>query len=144
MHVYTNTHNLIKHTHTPPCADFSSSCSCLLGTLKPAHVSPCPSLRTPLSPSLPFCYISCVSASLPHPCLCVSFFRLFPHSLCSESVIKCFIMSLWTKWNVAPSSFCTFFSPLCSCCITRAAAFFFFFLPPASPPCNLTVTPNPF
>lgn len=33
--------------HTPPSADFTSSCSFLFGTLKPVHVSHCPSLQTP-------------------------------------------------------------------------------------------------
>lgn len=59
MHQYTDAfkYTLSKHrhtdTHTPPSADFSSSCSFLLGTLKPVHVSQCPSLQTPLSSPLP-------------------------------------------------------------------------------------------
>lgn len=53
---HTRTHSPNKHT--PPRADFSSSCSFLLGTLKLAHVSPCPSLPEPAlvfaPPSVPF------------------------------------------------------------------------------------------
>lgn len=85
---------LEKHTQTasPPEADLSSSCLFLRATLKPVHVCQCPSLWTPLSPSLPFCYISCISASLP---TFSAWFLFFPlPTRCSESLIKCFIMSL--------------------------------------------------
>lgn len=111
MHVCM--HSLTKHTHTYtlPGADFSSSCSFLLGTLKPIRVS----LSLPPNPhfilffpSLLFCYISCVSAFLPLSA-CVSDSPFSFHSQCSESVIKYFIMSLWTKWNLVLSSSCTYF-----------------------------------
>lgn len=59
-------------------------------------------------PSLLFCYISCVSAFLPLSA-CVSDSPFSFHSQCSESVIKYFIMSLWTKWNLVLSSSCTYF-----------------------------------
>lgn len=141
MHVcaYTHTHPSLQ---TPPCADFSSSCSFLLGTLKPVHISGCPSLQTSISPSLPFCYISCISASLPHFVLCL-WVPFSLHTLCSESVIKYFIMSLWTKWNVAlpsssSSSSCTFFFFFYSSAPVASQSGFFF-LPAVScmqPRCN--------
>lgn len=57
-------------------------------------------------------------------------------TLCSESVIKYFIMSLWTKWNVALPSSCTFFFlPLL---LLHHSGWFYLL----SPACNLTVTPN--
>lgn len=81
MHICMFTHSLNKHTHINIyllVQILSSSCSFLLGTLKPVHVSQCPSLWTPLSPSLSFCHISCISASLPHFSL---IFLHSPHSV---------------------------------------------------------------
>lgn len=50
---HARTHTLsLPNKYTPPTADFSSSCSFLLGTLKPVHVSLCPSLSR-LCPSSP-------------------------------------------------------------------------------------------
>lgn len=69
------------YTHTLPRTDFSSSCSSLVGTLKPIHVSLRPSLHPSRPPSLPFCSISCVSASIPHFCRLFLTLTLFPHSV---------------------------------------------------------------
>lgn len=108
----------LTHTQTasPPEADLSSSCSFLPATLKPVHVCQCPSLWTPLSPSLPFCYISCVSASLP---TFSAWFLFFPlPTQCSESLIKCFIMSL-NKVKCSISLFLPCFPRFC--CITEVS-----------------------
>lgn len=101
MYTHTLTHTVIEHTHlpvqiSPPAVHFSLALWSLFMSL-------CPSLQTPISPSvtfhaflLPFLISSCVSDSLSLS------------TLGSESVIKYFIMALWTKWNVALPSSCTF------------------------------------
>lgn len=99
-------HAQSQDTHTSH-ADFTSSCSFLLGTLKPVHVSLCPSLQTPFffAPLLlHFMHLYLPSALLPLT-LCDNTF--FP-----QYVITYFIMSLRTKWNIAFFSFGTFFSAL--------------------------------
>lgn len=109
MCVCTRLLNTHTHTHfpvqiSPPAVHFSLA-------LWSLFVSLCPSLQTPILfffPSLLFCYISCVSAFLPLSA-CVSDSPFSFHSQCSESVIKYFIMSLWTKWNLVLSSSCTYF-----------------------------------
>lgn len=131
MHVCTHTHQ----THTPPCADFSSSCSFLLGTLKPVRVSLCPSLQTPISPSLSFCYISCVPASLPHFCLCL-IRLLFPQSV--------FRVSYQIFHHVAVNKVkCStpFFLHLFLSVLLHHRGWIFYLL---SPVCNLAVTPYHF
>lgn len=83
MHVCM--HSLTKHTHTYtlPGADFSSSCSFLLGTLKPIRVS----LSLPPNPHFIFFSFSplllhfmcfCFPSSF---CLCVWFPFFFPQSM---------------------------------------------------------------
>lgn len=132
---YVQTHTLVKHTHTliPPGADLSSSCSFLLGTLKPVHVSQCPSPWSPLSPSLPFCHIWCISASFPYFCPIPPLFTLslLTLALCLLSDIS----SLWTKWIFILFSFYLVLTLSSSCCITKIL----FHLSAA---CNPTVTIN--
>lgn len=120
------------HTHTPPVQNAPPAVHFSLA-LWSLFISPCVPPSKPLFLlHSPFCYISCVSASLPHLCLCV----WFSFSSHTELVIEYFIMSLWTKWNVALSL------------LLLLAPFFlfhhecWFYL--LSPACNLAATPNPF
>lgn len=107
MCVCTRLLNTHTHTHfpvqiSPPAVHFSLA-------LWSLFVSLCPSLQTPI-------FFFLLSSSVTFHVFLLSFLFLpvsdspFSfHSQCSESVIKYFIMSLWTKWNLVLSSSCTYF-----------------------------------
>lgn len=120
--------------HTPPRADFSSSCSFLLGTLKPVHVSQCPSLSRlcPLHqpPPPPLFHFTC---SLPpfHNPLNTSKPSFQSHL---SNISSCHSQ----QSEICRSLFLSApFSSSSSCCVTVAA----FFL---TPTCNSAVTPDAF
>lgn len=126
--VYTHTLN----THP-------SLCRFLLQLfISPCHFEACSCLPVSHPPNSYFSFapllLHFMRLCLPSSFLPVSDSRLFPLSVfvCSESVIKYFIMSLWTKWNVALPSSCTFFPLL----LLHHSSWF---LPPVScmqPHCN--------
>lgn len=138
MHVYTNTHNLIKHTHT-------SLCRFLLQLfMSPWHFEACSCLPVSLPPNSSFSFTPLLlhfmrfcfpSSSLP---VCL----LLP-SLSAQSVFgvsyQMFHHVTLNKVKCSTLFFLHLFFLLCSCCITRAAFFIFFFTSCVSsmqPHCN--------
>lgn len=125
MLVHTYTHSPNTHLPvqiSPPAVHFSLALWSLFMSPRVPPSKPLFLLRSPSVPFHTFLPPFLVSA-------CVFDFS----SLSTDSVIKYFIMTLWTKWNVAFPPSCTFFF-LCSCCITGVG-----FLPPVScmqPRCN--------
>lgn len=123
------------------CIHTPSLCRFLLQLfISPCHFEACSCLLVShLLNSLFLLRPPCVTFHAFLPSFLISARVWFPfsfHSLCSESVIKYFIMSLWTKWNVALPSSCTFFPLL----LLHHSGWFYLL----SPACNLTVTPNSF
>lgn len=121
MHQYTDARGYTgtrAHTHT---LTHTSLYRVLLQLfISPWHFEACSYLSVSLPPN-PYFSFAPLLLHFMHFCLPSSFLPLISllSPLCAQSVIKYFIMSLWTKWNVALPSSCTFFFLLpCSCCIT--------------------------
>lgn len=136
----------LPNKHTPPRADFSSSCSFLLGTLKPVHVSPCPSLSR-LAPPTPLTTTPPMSPTQPPAPLLFHFMCSLPpfHNPLSASKPSFHRVTYQIFHHVTANK------------VKYGARFFslHLFLPPApvasheqlfflSPACNLAVTPDPF
>lgn len=141
MHQCTDvhTHRVTKHSHlpvqiSPPAVHFSLA-------LWSLFMSPCVPPSKPLFLlSLPFCYISCISASLPHFFLCVWFPPfLFPHSVFRVSYQIFHHVTVNKVKCSTPIFLHFFFSP--SLLLLHHSGLVFYLLSPAR---NLTVTPNPF
>lgn len=132
----------VPNKHTPPRADFSSSCSFLLGTLKPVRVSPCPSLARLCPPPLPpptllFHFVCSLPPfhnplNMSEPSFHRVTYQIFHHVTANK--VKCGARVF------SPTPFSSF----SACCVTAAAVFFCFFFISPSPACNLAVTPDPF
>lgn len=109
--------------------------------ISPWHFEACsclsvPPSKPPFSPSLPFCYISYVSASLPHFCLCVWFPFFFPLSMFRASY-QIFHHVTVNKVKSSTHFFLHLFFPQL---LLHHRGWFYLL----SPACNLAVTPSVF